>query len=36
MANLEKTNISTGRPRLRVAEEWVGGRRLMPSYIMED
>ena len=36
MANLEKTNISTRKPRLTVAEEWVGGRRLMPSYVMED
>jgi hypothetical protein len=36
MANVEQTNSSTQQPRLRVAEEWVGGRRLMPSYVMED
>ena len=36
MANVERTNSSTKQPRLRVVEEWVGGRRLMPSYVMED
>jgi len=36
MANVEQTNSSTKQPRLRVLEEWVGGRRLMPSYVMED
>ena len=36
MANVEQTKTSTRQPRLRVAEEWVGGRRLMPSYVMED
>ena len=36
MANVGKTNNRTRQHRLRVAEEWVGGRRLMPSYVMED
>ncbi len=36
MANDEQTDSSTRQARLRVAEEWVGGRRLMPSYVMED
>jgi hypothetical protein len=31
-----QTNSNTNKPRLRVAEEWVGGRRLMPSYVLED
>ena len=36
MANAKQTKNSTRQPRLKVAEEWVGGRRLMPSYVMED
>lgn len=36
MGNAEKTNRGARRHRLGVAEEWVGGRRLMPSYVMED
>ena len=36
MANVEQSNSSGKRPRPGVAEEWVGGRRLLPSYVMED
>lgn len=36
MANDKQANSGARQPRLRVVEEWVGGRRLMPSYIMED